>query len=356
MGVRQTSWAELPFRHGPARFVRDGDRLLVFGSRRRRGCPGSRLLRGGPATRERRTSSVTASTWRCPTRSFTRCTSTAHTSWCTRAASAATRCRFTMPRRSPSAFASSATPRSALDGGAVRRRHPRRHRRPPGADDRERRRAVACVLRVSVPTTARAAARVLRATWEESPLGIVRRLERVPRRARRSCWRMRRQARRVALDRADVNDATVLATGLVLVAALMHATWNALVKGDTDRTVALAAVLFVGALLGVVVVVVRPLPSNDSWPWLIGSALTHGAYYTCLLGAYRTGDLGHVTQSRAARPDPRRRGHRVGAACLDERVGARGRGARVGRHREPRVARGQRRAPRRRAVGARRRA
>jgi drug/metabolite transporter (DMT)-like permease len=91
-----------------------------------------------------------------------------------------------------------------------------------------------------------------------------------------------------------MNDEALLATLLVLVAAVMHAAWNALVKGGNDKTVGLAAVLFVGALVGAVVVVIRPLPSDDAWPWLFGSALTHGAYYTCLLGAYRTSDLGHA--------------------------------------------------------------
>lgn len=89
-------------------------------------------------------------------------------------------------------------------------------------------------------------------------------------------------------------DQALLATLLVLVAAVMHAAWNALVKGGDDKTVGLAAVLFVAACVGGVIIVVRPLPHDDAWPWLIGSALTHCAYYACLLGAYRTSDLGHA--------------------------------------------------------------
>lgn len=81
---------------------------------------------------------------------------------------------------------------------------------------------------------------------------------------------------------------------LVLLAAAMHALWNALVKGDGDKTVARAAVLFVGAVFGSILVVTRAMPAREAWPWLLGSALTHGAYYACLLGMYRSGDLGHV--------------------------------------------------------------
>lgn len=82
--------------------------------------------------------------------------------------------------------------------------------------------------------------------------------------------------------------------GLVLLAAVMHATWNALVKGDGDRTVALAIVLLVGTVLGGALALVREIPAREAWLWLIGSAVTHGAYYACLLGMYRAGDLGHV--------------------------------------------------------------
>ena len=81
---------------------------------------------------------------------------------------------------------------------------------------------------------------------------------------------------------------------LVLCAAVMHAAWNAVVKGDNDRLVSLGWVLGVSTLLGAAVATTQPLPRAEAWPWLIGSALTHGFYYVGLLGAYRTGELGRV--------------------------------------------------------------
>jgi drug/metabolite transporter (DMT)-like permease len=86
----------------------------------------------------------------------------------------------------------------------------------------------------------------------------------------------------------------IAVAALVLLAAVMHAVWNALVKADADRTVALAWVLGVGTVIGVAVAATQPIPIAEAWPWLLGSAATHTLYFTGLLGAYRTGDLGRV--------------------------------------------------------------
>lgn len=81
---------------------------------------------------------------------------------------------------------------------------------------------------------------------------------------------------------------------LVLCAAAMHAAWNAVVKSDADRTMALAMVLGIGAVLGAVLAPFRPALDPAAWPWLAGSTVTHLFYYACLLRAYRGGDLGRV--------------------------------------------------------------
>lgn len=80
----------------------------------------------------------------------------------------------------------------------------------------------------------------------------------------------------------------------VLAAALMHASWNALVKAGGDRFAVLALTigLPVFALLPLAFLV--PLPAPPSWPFIAASAAIHCLYFACLLGAYRHGDLSQV--------------------------------------------------------------
>lgn len=81
---------------------------------------------------------------------------------------------------------------------------------------------------------------------------------------------------------------------IVLIAALAHASWNALVKSDDDRLVTLGAANAVRFLICVPVVVVLPPPADASWPFLAVSAAIHVGYYTFLIAAYRFGDLSKV--------------------------------------------------------------
>ena len=81
---------------------------------------------------------------------------------------------------------------------------------------------------------------------------------------------------------------------LVLGAALLHATWNALVKTGGDRLAVLALTIGLPALAVVPALFLLPAPARESWPYLAGSGLTHWLYFACLLGAYRHGDLSQV--------------------------------------------------------------
>ena len=81
---------------------------------------------------------------------------------------------------------------------------------------------------------------------------------------------------------------------LVLAAALLHASWNALVKAGGDPFVRLAVVNAVGGLCAVPMLFLVGLPAPDSWPYLFGSVVVHHAYYLALGYGYRFGDLSHV--------------------------------------------------------------
>ena len=78
---------------------------------------------------------------------------------------------------------------------------------------------------------------------------------------------------------------------LVLLAALLHASWNALVRASGDRLVVLACVNFTGVVVGACLIGFLPLPAAESWPYLGLSALLHTGYYFYLLRAYDRGEL-----------------------------------------------------------------
>lgn len=85
-----------------------------------------------------------------------------------------------------------------------------------------------------------------------------------------------------------------LVFGLVLLAAVLHASWNALLKVAGDSLTSAAIMNATGLVVGVAMLCVVPAPAAASWPMLIASVLIHFGYYIFLLGAYRFGDLSQV--------------------------------------------------------------
>ena len=82
--------------------------------------------------------------------------------------------------------------------------------------------------------------------------------------------------------------------GLVLLAALLHASWNAVVKSDRDRLLSMGVVMASGAVFGIGLACFVPLPDLKAWPYMLASVVIHNFYYYFLLRAYAHGDLGHV--------------------------------------------------------------
>lgn len=81
---------------------------------------------------------------------------------------------------------------------------------------------------------------------------------------------------------------------IVLLAAVLHALWNAIVKHGGDPFLRLAVIALTGSALMVPVVPFVPVPDPASWPWLLGSMVTHIFYYTLLCLGYLKGDLSLV--------------------------------------------------------------
>lgn len=79
--------------------------------------------------------------------------------------------------------------------------------------------------------------------------------------------------------------------GAVLLAALMHAAWNAIVKARADKLLDITRVTAGAAMLGAAFIPALPLPAAASWLCLGASAAIHCAYFWLVAAAYRTGDL-----------------------------------------------------------------
>ena len=81
---------------------------------------------------------------------------------------------------------------------------------------------------------------------------------------------------------------------LVLLAAFLHAGWNALVKSASDRLLVISAVAFAQCMAGILVMPFVPAPAPASWPAIACSTVFHYFYYLFLYQAYRFGDLSQV--------------------------------------------------------------
>lgn len=84
----------------------------------------------------------------------------------------------------------------------------------------------------------------------------------------------------------------VIAT--TLLAAVLHACWNALAKGAADKHLSMAGVIIGHLPFAIIGLMFVPMPDLASWPYLLGSLVLHFGYQIFLLNAYRIGDLTQV--------------------------------------------------------------
>lgn len=81
---------------------------------------------------------------------------------------------------------------------------------------------------------------------------------------------------------------------LVLSAAFLHASWNALLRGGTDRTRSMLIMNVTVGVAGVAMMAFAGLPSAASAPYVVASGLIHLVYNALLVRMYRSGDLGET--------------------------------------------------------------
>ena len=82
--------------------------------------------------------------------------------------------------------------------------------------------------------------------------------------------------------------------GLVLLAAILHASWNAMAKSGGTPQFSIASYRLISAVCCLPLLFLFPLPLAASWPMLLASAIIHTAYYGTLSMSYRSGDLSQV--------------------------------------------------------------
>lgn len=87
---------------------------------------------------------------------------------------------------------------------------------------------------------------------------------------------------------------TPIIVALVLTAAVLHASWNALVKSSGRPEFNIIAIQAVGAAICLCIAPFVPLPNSQSWPMIIASVIIHNFYYLTLSQSYRVGDLSQV--------------------------------------------------------------
>jgi drug/metabolite transporter (DMT)-like permease len=82
--------------------------------------------------------------------------------------------------------------------------------------------------------------------------------------------------------------------GLVILSAIAHPVWNAMVKSSGDRTLSMATIRAVGLVLGLAALPFVDWPAAASWKWLALTVAVHFAYYALLIRSYDIGDLSVV--------------------------------------------------------------
>jgi drug/metabolite transporter (DMT)-like permease len=100
-----------------------------------------------------------------------------------------------------------------------------------------------------------------------------------------------------------------LTIGLVLLAALLHASWNALTKAGGDPLISVTIITATGGVCALPLMIWLPPPGPEAWKWLVVSACIHYVYQLALVRMYQLGDLSQVYPiARGLAP--------LGVACL----------------------------------------
>jgi drug/metabolite transporter (DMT)-like permease len=79
--------------------------------------------------------------------------------------------------------------------------------------------------------------------------------------------------------------------GIVLLAAMLHASWNAMLHGNRDRFLSMTWMSIAIAVAASFVILITPMPLPAAWPYIVASGLVHIFYNVSLVRSYRRNDL-----------------------------------------------------------------
>jgi drug/metabolite transporter (DMT)-like permease len=103
---------------------------------------------------------------------------------------------------------------------------------------------------------------------------------------------------------AHTPDVPPLAIAAAITSAIIHASWNAALKGGRGDRIVDAFLIAIGGMgVALTLFVLMGVPHQASWPYLGASVAIHLVYWTLLFRAYDLGDLSHIyTLSRGSAP------------------------------------------------------
>lgn len=81
------------------------------------------------------------------------------------------------------------------------------------------------------------------------------------------------------------------AFNIVLFAALLHAIWNAIVKGSDDKLLTTALITIFAAMISALILPFLPVPAPASWPYLIASTILQTGYFCLVALTYRAANM-----------------------------------------------------------------
>ncbi len=83
-------------------------------------------------------------------------------------------------------------------------------------------------------------------------------------------------------------------TLVVLFSALIHASWNAVLKSGSQKLIDATLMSFFGGIFCFIAIMFLPIVNVAAWPYIISSAIIHVVYFVCLANAYKHSDLSHA--------------------------------------------------------------
>lgn len=87
---------------------------------------------------------------------------------------------------------------------------------------------------------------------------------------------------------------STVAVVLALIAAILHASWNAFLRTGADRLWSITVMSLAGSIICLPFLFILPVPGSSAWPYILLSAGLQVGYSLFLVAAYRHGELGQV--------------------------------------------------------------